>query len=148
MPPRSVLIPAIANPADPAQIRRHAAEVSDFINRPIAGCRLSAGVQAGNARTFTGQVIDRRGASMSGRWVVLVTVAATDGGAPSATDNTMSVTTGTVIETVTANAAVRVLTDAAGAFAFSLTLGGSGARTRYVAATAEVEIVDSAFGWT
>lgn len=148
MPPRAALIPLIANPADPAQVRRHAAEVSDFINRPIASVRLTAGTQAGNARTFTGQVIDRRGASMSGRWVVLVTVAATDGGAPSATDNTLSVTAGSLLETVTADACVRVMTAADGTFAFSLTLGGSGARTRYVAATVEVEIVDSAFGWT
>ena len=147
MPTRADILATVAQPQDPSQVRRFSNDVADLIHRPIAGVRLTAAAQVGNTRAFTGQVIDRRGRSMSGRWVVLLTLAAADNGDPSATANALSITTGVAIHAFVSNASVLVLTNTAGVLGFDLTLGGSGARERWVAATAMYEVTDAEFEW-
>lgn len=64
--------------------------------------------------------------------LVRVWFGTTANGAPSATNNTVAVTTGTIIQAVLANAHLLVATDAAGAIALNVTINTDG--TRYLMA--------------
>ncbi|MEN6535162.1 MAG: hypothetical protein ABFD89_15975 [Bryobacteraceae bacterium] len=68
------------------------------------------------------------GAALTEAALVRVWIAATDKGAPSATDNTVAVTTGTTVQAITANAHYLVLSDATGNIALTVTVAGSGDR--------------------
>lgn len=110
---------------------------------PLARCTVTAGDEALNVRRLTIQVIDRLGREAAGRWVVLVYISATSGGDPSATGNTVSVVAGTgTLETVTSNAAYRLITDADGQAQIDLTVSGSA--TRYVSTIVEGKVRESA----
>ncbi|MBP7430720.1 MAG: hypothetical protein KBC05_14900 [Candidatus Hydrogenedentes bacterium] len=73
-------------------------------------------------------VTDGAGAAIAEAALVRVWISTTDGGAPSATDNTVAVTTGTSIQAVTANAHYLILTDATGDAAITVTVAGAGDR--------------------
>ena len=77
-------------------------------------------------------VTDGNGAAIAEAALVRVWFATTANGAPSATNNTVAVTTGTIIQAVTANAHLLVATDANGAIALNVTINTAG--TRYLMA--------------
>lgn len=107
-----------------------AQEVAGLINRPLADARFTAGAQATLTREITVQLVDRLGNPVRGRWRVLIWIAATENGDPSATGNTVSFTTGVAVAH-TANALYEVMTDASGKAVFDLTLSGAGTRHVY-----------------
>ena len=75
------------------------------------------------------KLVDAAGNAVTGKHLVRVWYGATDGGAPSATDNTVVVHTGaTAVQAVTANAHYLVLTDANGEAEMRVTLAGAGDR--------------------
>lgn len=114
----------------------------EFFDVPVASVSVEAGAEAGNARSITLQVRDRLRAAWPGRWVLRVWVSASSGGDPDATGNTVAFTAGTVMATLTANAAYDVLSDADGKAVFTLTIAG--AATRYVSAVVMPGLVQSA----
>lgn len=112
---------------DQTTIRR----VREWFDVARGQVRVEAGAEAANARAITIQVTDRLGRDWDNRaWLLKVYLTTTDGGAPSATGNTVAWTTGTVVSTDLANAIYEVITDSDGLAAFSLTIVG--AATRYV----------------
>lgn len=111
-------------------------------NTPLAVCKVSAGVEATNVRRITIQVVDRLKRDAGGRWVITVWLAATSGGAPSATGNTVAAVSGTtILSTITANAAYRLITDANGQAQIDVTI--SGAASRYVGSIVEGKVRES-----
>lgn len=72
------------------------------------------------------------GDSITEAALVRVWFGTTDNGAPSATNNTVAVTTGTIIQEVLADAHLLVATDADGAIALNVTINTDG--TRYLMA--------------
>jgi hypothetical protein len=74
------------------------------------------------------QVTDLDGDPIEEAALVRVWISATDLGAPSATNNTVAVEDGVIIQAVTANAHYLVLTDATGAAEIRVTVSGAGDR--------------------
>lgn len=110
---------------------------------PLGMVKVSAGSEALNIRRLTLQVIDRAKRDAPGQWVLLVWLSPTSGGAPSATGNTVSVVAGTgTLQTITANAAYRLITDANGRAQIDVEI--SGAATRYVETVVEGKVRESA----
>lgn len=119
------------------------AQVRAQFHTPLAVCRVSAGAEATNIRRVTIQVMDRLKRDVPGRWVILVYLSPTSGGAPSSTGNTVAAVTGTtVLQTVTANAAYRLLTDENGQAQIDVTI--SGAASRFVSTVVEGKVRESA----
>lgn len=79
--------------------------------------------------------VEDRGATMdaASRRVLDVWVGTTDMGLPSATGNTVTFNKGTILQTITANAHYRVISDVGGEIEIDLTVAG--AATRYVMAS-------------
>jgi len=96
--------------------------------------RATTATEATQSVTLRGDcqiaVVDSNGDAIAERALLRVWVSDTDFGAPSDTDNTVAVATGTTIQTVTANAHYLILTDATGAAEIRVTL--TGAASRYV----------------
>lgn len=82
---------------------------------------VTAGAEAANVRliTVTGLVA---------RQLVRVWLATADFGAPSATDNTVAVVTGTQIRELTANADYEIMSDANGVASINVTIAGAASR--------------------
>jgi len=74
------------------------------------------------------QVVDGDGDPIDSPALIRVWFAATDLAAPSATDNTVAVETGTVIHQITEHAQYVILTDATGAAEVRVTVAGAGDR--------------------
>ncbi len=102
--------------------------------RPTDGLAVTAGTETADEITITVQ-------GATARQIARVWVAAADFGAPDATGNTVSIDTGTIYETETANAAYKVISDATGAIALGITV--TGAATRYVMAEIDGQIYSS-----
>lgn len=113
------------------EVERFAADVALIMDRPRASARFTIGAQATLTRPIALQVINRRKYPISARFLLLVWLSTSDGGDPGGTQ-TVAFTSGTVLETITANQEYRVLTTTAGAAGFDLTLPGTG--TRYAEA--------------
>jgi len=95
---------------------------------------------AANERRITLQGIDAR-------QMVRLWISDADYGAPSATDNAVTIETGTTYETETAHAAYKVISDADGVVKFDLTIAG--AATRYVMVEIDGKIYSSgALTWS
>ncbi len=104
---------------------------------PIARVRSAAGPESANVVRFTLQVVDRLGkpwGPVEGRWLIEVYLSPTQHGAPSAAGNTVAWITGTVYDTVLANAAYRVLADANGKAELDVTVAGAATRFVHTAA--------------
>lgn len=112
--------------------------VTDYRGRsifqPAGGLTVTAGAESSDKRTLTIQ-------GGSHRQVVDVWIATADYGAPSATGNTVAIDTGTILETITANAHYRVISDATGKVDVGITI--SGAATRYILAQVDGRIYSS-----
>lgn len=130
MPVTRDLLPTINDPRNPEQSRLFAQRVAEYFDRQIGQLDVSVDTQVGDDREVVLQVIDRRRRVLSGRWLVAFYVTSTDGGDPSATDNTVSITGGVSLSTLIANAAYVALTDSDGAV--TLDLGVANPGTRYV----------------
>jgi hypothetical protein len=110
-----------------------AAELADALADMIPQVDITAsaeGATTADTIDLTVQLQDAAGNSLAARGLCRVWFAATEYAVPDATDNTASVDTGTAIETVTANAEYRVLSDATGLIEMSLAVSGSA--TRYL----------------
>lgn len=130
-------------------LAQHAQQVRTQFDRSRAELAIAAGAENGsNVRAFTVQVVDRLKNQWPGRWRFWIFLAATQGGAPSATGNTFSLTTGTELQEVIADAVYHLLTDSAGQAAFTLELP-AGAGTRYVYADIDGQTKEfGPFAWT
>lgn len=110
-------------------------------------CGVTAGAEANDKRTVTVQARDAADNALAGRFLIHFWIAAADYGAPDATGNTVSVTTGTTCQTLTANANYAVVSDANGKILFDLTI--SGAATRFVLAEIDGRVHSSgALAWS
>jgi hypothetical protein len=88
------------------------------------------------------QVVDLEGNAIAEPALVRVWYAATAGGVPSATNNTVAVQTGTTIQAVTANAHLLVLTNASGAAELRVTITGAASRFAHVEIGGKVVVVE------
>ncbi len=103
---------------------------------------ITAGDEAANVRRVTIECTDRHGYKRPARYLVRVWISATSLGVPGGSQ-TISLVTGTLIQTVSANVALVIASDANGAIVFDLD-AGAGAQTRYVSATIIGEAAESA----
>lgn len=123
-------------------------KVRSYFDDAPAACKVTAGAEVGNARRITFQVRDRLLNDWADRWVVYVYIAATTGGDPSSTGNTVAAVAGTVIlDTLTANAAYVLLTDADGQAQIDVTIAGSATRYFYSVVVGRAKESPSV-GWT
>jgi len=113
-------------------------DITDYRGRsviqPVGIGTLVAAAEGADARVITFQ-------GAAGRHRVRIWVGTSAYGAPSATDNTVAVSTGTQLREITANADYEIITDAAGAAAITVTI--TGAATRHVMAEVDGAIVTS-----
>ncbi len=113
-------------------------DIVDYRGRVIfsvpAWLDISAGAEAADVRTIT-----ISGGSWRSR--VRVWIATSDFGAPSATGNTVALTTGTQLRELTANADYEFISDGSGQVVFDLTI--TGAATRYILAEVDGRIISS-----
>jgi hypothetical protein len=134
LPMVALALPDVAIPADFYDGAGRKAQVDALV---VQG-RVPTAAEVTQSVTLRGdlsiQVKDLEGVAVAAPTLVRVWYSTTAGGAPSATDNTVAVATGTIIQAVTANAHLLVLTDANGVAVLRVTL--SGAADRY----ANVEI--------
>lgn len=102
--------------------------------QPVGGLTIAAGEESADQRTITVQ---------GGPWrqKVRLWISTTAYGAPSAAGNTVSVATGTTLETVVANADYEVVCDADGKVEVDITI--SGAASRYVMAEVDGRVYAS-----
>lgn len=95
------------------------------------------GIEAGQEVTLRGdvhlEVVDLAGDAVEEPALLRVWIGTTAFGAPSATDNTVAIETGTAVQAVLANAHYLILTDAEGHAEIQLTLAGAGDRFVMVA---------------
>jgi hypothetical protein len=115
--------------------------LEDALQDLLPDLSITAGAEAADKRTITVQARDAAANNLAERVLVRVWIAASDYGAPSATGNTVAVETGTTYETETANAAYKIISDAAGKAEIGVTI--SGAATRYVMAEIDGRIYSS-----
>jgi len=102
---------------------------------------VSAGSQSDHTRAITIQLQDADGNSLGERVLVQLWIDDSAYGAADATGNAVSVTTGTTLETITANAHYTVVSDGNGTVVFDLTVGAGG--TRYIMAEIDGRIYSS-----
>lgn len=102
---------------------------------------ITAEAEAADKRTITIQARDAADNDLAERVLVRVWIGAADYGAPSATDNTVAVETGTTYETETTDAAYKIISDATGKVEIGVTI--SGAATRYIMAEIDGRIYSS-----
>lgn len=96
---------------------------------PKLNVSVSAAAESEDAIVITLQMKDMQD-NLARSSLIEFWVGTTSRGAPSATSNTVTVSTGTTIQTLTSNAHYRVMSNTSGVVAFSL--GVSGAATRYI----------------
>lgn len=107
---------------------------------------LSGGAEAGDVIRVTVQARDAAGNALAERVLVRLWLAGSALGAPSATGNSVSVVTGTTYAVEVANAAYKIISDAAGVVAVDIAV--SGAATRHVMAEIDGRIYTSgAIAW-
>lgn len=103
---------------------------------PTPTCGVTSdpeGTFAPNSIRFTVTVTDRTAQRWGGRWLVRVYVTDSENGAPSATGNTVTFNSGTVIQTLTPNAVYEVLTDEGGRCEMDVVVSGAASRYVYAA---------------
>jgi hypothetical protein len=111
------------------------AKLSSTLQEAIPQLSISAsaeGATTADTIDVTLQVQDASGASLAKPHLLRVWIDDAEFGAPDATGNTVTVSTGTTLQTLTANADYELLTDANGAAQMDIAV--SGAASRYVMA--------------
>jgi len=104
----------------------------------LPGIQISFGAESSHKRTITLQMKDYAANNLAEVHLLCLWIAPTLYAAPDATNNTVSVTTGTIYGTELANAAYKVITDATGKAVIDLTV--SGAASRHLMAEADGRI--------
>lgn len=118
-------------------------QIRQQFSTPLALCRVTAAAESADKRRISIQVIDRLKRDATGRWVVLVWLAATSGADPDDTGNTVAIVTGTgTLQEITANAAYLLITDSTGLAQIDLTI--SGAASRFVNTIVQGKVRESA----
>ena len=107
----------------------------------IPNLNVTAGAEVAHVRAITIQARDAGNNSLAERMKVRLWIATSDFGAPSATDNTVALTTGTQLQQIVANADYEAISDAAGKVVFNLTVAGT--VNRYVLAEIDGRIYSS-----
>ena len=102
---------------------------------------ISAGEEIADKRILSIQLVDAVGNNLAARALVRVWMSDANYGAPNATGNTVTIETGTQYAEEVANAAYRVITNAAGLIEVGVEI--SGAASRYVMAEIEGLVVSS-----
>ena len=102
---------------------------------------ISAGDEIADKRIFSIQLTDADGNALAARALVRVWISDADYGAPDATGNTVTIDTGTEYAEELANAAYRVISNAAGLIEVGVAI--SGAASRYCLAEIEGLVVSS-----
>jgi len=117
------------------------AKAADAVQDLLPNLGITAGQESGDKRTVTIQARDAAYNNLAQRFRVRVWIATSDFGPPSATGNTVAVSTGTQLRELTANADYEIIGDAGGAAAIDLTI--SGAASRYILAEVDGRIHSS-----
>ena len=108
---------------------------------------ITAAAESGDDRQITFQARDAGNNNLAQRVLVRLWIATSDYGAPSAAGNTVALDTGTIIETVTANAYYLIESDAAGKVQVTVTVAG--AASRYILAEIDGRVYSSGqVDWT
>lgn len=107
----------------------------------LPNLNVTAGAEVAHVRAVTVQLRDGGNNALAARGRFRLWIAATEYAAPSATDNTVAITTGAQLRELTANADYEVISDAAGTVVFNLTVAGT--VTRYVMAELDGRIYSS-----
>jgi hypothetical protein len=106
--------------------------MADLFDEHRAAAQITAGAEdGGNTRRFTIQVVDRLREPWKARWRVLVKIGTAADGDPAGTQ-TVSVATGTLLQTIAADQLLMVLSTPNGLIEVDVTIAG--AETRYLAA--------------
>ena len=124
-----------------------AAGLSGALQAAIPSLAITATAQAAGARTITVQARDAAGNALAQRMLIRVWVSDVEYACPSAAGHTVAVTGGSLYQEELANAAFKLVTQAGGSIAITVTV--SGAATRYVMAEIDGRIYSSgALAWT
>ncbi len=118
-----------------------AAGLAAALQDDIPDLNVTFGAEAGDEIVVTVQARDATDTNLAEVMAVRVWVATSDFGAPDATGNTVAIDTGTILQTITADAFYELITDAAGKVEVGITI--SGAATRYVMAEIDGRIYSS-----
>ncbi len=103
--------------------------------------QITVGAESGDDRQITVQVRDAGGNDLVRRVLVRLWIATSNYGPPDAAGNTVTVDTGTTVQTISANAHYLVESDADGQVQLTLTV--SGAASRYVLAELDGAVYSS-----
>lgn len=131
-------MPAIVEPTIPSDVKpdravdipRWCRVVAGFFDRYPLEVTISKGAETADVIRWTLQVTDRRGRVALGPFVVHLWVSAADTGVPGGSQ-TVTVVTGSALDTHTANVRYTVLTSATGLIELDIEVTGSGDRTVY-----------------
>jgi len=107
----------------------------------IPDLNVTFGAETADEIVVTAQARDAVDNNLAQRMAVRVWVATSEYGAPSATGNTVAIDTGTILQTITANAFYDLISDATGKVEVGITVAG--AATRYVMAELDGRIYSS-----
>lgn len=102
---------------------------------------ITAGAESADERTITVQAQDAAGEDISGRFLIRVWIDDSEYAPPDSAGNTVSIDTGTIYETETANAAYKIITGTDGKIEVGITI--SGAASRYIMAEIDGRIYSS-----
>ncbi len=111
------------------------------IGQPVYIITTKAGTETANTITISHQVRDRALRAIRGRYVVDWWVATASGGGPGGTQ-TVSITGGSIIETIAANQHYRLMTTSDGTLSMDITI--SGTASRWFAAYVVGQVIESA----
>lgn len=129
-------------------LKRSMDVVRQFFDDPPAVVQVLVGAESLSVRRITLRVTDRIGRTWANRWLVGFYLTTAAGGDPSATGNTFAVVAPAYLwQTVTANAAVYVLTDADGTADIDVTIAVPATRVAYAFVVGRPEPSDS-ITWT
>lgn len=124
--PIRTAIPSVEHPFRPTLRALAAAQ-----QNPVYGVQQTVGAQSGTHRDVTLQVVDRARNIVADRFALLVYFAAVTNGAPQ-NAQTITVLSGSTVQTITANQTYLLLTGVDGKASVRVDTGG--AATRYVEA--------------
>lgn len=131
MPSELRQLPSSVQARDPRAVEEAFRVIASLVE-PTPSVAYTVGAEDANARRFTIQVTDNLPPNHRQQWTgrrpVLVYITATEDGNPSATGNTFALVKGTVLLTLTANAAYLILSDTDGIVEFDLTVSGAANR--------------------
>jgi hypothetical protein len=114
----------------PEELRDFTRSMRAFMDRNRAEVRVSYAAEAADVRRFTVQVVDRSGRAITkSLWTLMVMFGTNARGLPSGTQ-TVTLVTGTLIQTISTHQCVMVATDEYGKAEFDVEVTGAG--TRYV----------------